>query len=244
MRVLYNNFRFKETGKCYKMNLKHLKNLNVLYVEDDENIAKPTSDLLKNFFNKIYHINNAEDAISCLNEELIHLLITDIELPGMSGLTLCEKIRETDQSLPIFITTIHDDNDTLKKAIKLNLVDFLVKPISVKSIIDALTQTLKKFENNGDFTVKISDSVQFYPFSGELKVSDKSISLTQYELTLLSFLVKHKNQIISRSTIEDILKHEETITDAAYKNLIYRLRKKIGKNSLQTVIGVGIKLNV
>lgn len=226
------------------MDLKYLKNMNVLYVEDDENIAHPTVSLLEKFFHKIYHSDNAENALEIVQNEVIHLLITDIELPGMSGMTLCEEIRKTDQNLPIFITTIHDDYNILKKAIKLNLVDFLVKPISSSSIINALAESLNRIRNNDDLMTKIGDNIDFYPLSGELIVSDKKINLTKYELRLLTFLIKHKNQIISKSMIENLLYHEEPMTDAAFKNLVYRLRKKIGKDSLHTVVGAGIKLKV
>ena len=226
------------------MNLNHLKNMNVLYVEDDESIANPTLTLLARFFHKIYHSDNAEDALEIIKNELVHMLITDIELPGMNGLTLCEEIRKTDQNLPIFITTMHDDTDTLKKAIKLNLVDFLVKPISVSTIMKALAESLKRFESNNDTRTKIGDNIDFYPLSGELIISDKKVNLTKYELRLLTFLVKHKNQLISKSMIEDVLYYEEPMTDAACKNLIYRLRKKIGKDSIHTIVGAGIKLKV
>jgi len=226
------------------MNLNHLKNLNLLYVEDDENIANPTLTLLEKFFHKIYHSDNAEDALEIIKNEVVHMLITDIELPGMSGLALCEEIRKTDQNLPIFITTMHDDYNTLKKAIKLNLVDFLVKPISARTIVNALGESLEKFESNNDARTNICDNVDFYPLSGELIVSDKKVNLTKYELRLLTFLAKHKNQLISKSMIEDVLRYEESMTDAACKNLVYRLRKKIGKDSIHTIVGEGIKLKV
>lgn len=218
--------------------------MNLLYVEDDENIANPTLTLLERFFHKIYHSDNAEDALYIIKNEIIHMLITDIELPGMNGLTLCEEIRKTDQNLPIFITTIHDDTHTLIKAIKLNLVDFLLKPISVSAIMNALTESLNRIDYNNDFMVKIGDNIDFYPSSGELIVSDKKVNLTKYELKLLTFLVKHENKLISKSMIEDVVYYEEPMTDAACKNLIYRLRKKIGKDSIDTMVGAGIKLKV
>lgn len=227
-----------------KLNLKELKNLNVLYVEDDDNISHPTIALLENFFTKVFYSENAEDALEIIKDKAIHLLITDIELPGMSGLELCEKIRKTDQKLPIFITTIHDDNNILRKAIKLNLVDFLIKPISVNSFINALTETLKKLENNGSLIIKINEDAIFHPLSGNLTIDGSKTNLTENELLLLTFLIKHKNQLITKDKVEELLYHNELMTDAAYKNLIYRLRKKIGKESLQTVVGIGIKLNV
>ena len=56
--------------------------------------------------------------------------------------------------------------------------------------------------------------------------------------------VQHKNKLISKSMIEDVLYYEEPMTDAACKNLVYRLRKKVGKDSIHTIVGAGIKLKV
>jgi DNA-binding response OmpR family regulator len=226
------------------MNLDHLKDMNVLYVEDDENIASGTITLLEKFFHKIYHRNNAEDGLEVIKNEAVDILITDIELPSMSGLTLCEEIRKVDHNLPIFITTMHDDYNTLKKAIRLNLVDFLVKPINVSTMMNALSETLNRIDYNNDHMTRIGDNIDFYPSSGELIVSDKKVNLTKYELKLLTFLAKHKNNLVTRNMIEDVLDYEETMTDAAHKNLIYRLRKKIGKDALHTVVGVGVKLKI
>ena len=225
-----------------KLNLKHLNNLNVLYVEDDCNISQQTIDLLNNFFNKTFHTQNAEEALEILEDKTIHILITDIELPNISGLKLCEEIRKTNQNMPIFITTAHDDSNTLKKAIKLNLVDFLVKPINIELMTNALLASLEKLSLNSSLI--INQNTVFNPLSGELVVSDFKIHLSKNELMLLTLLTEYKNQLVHKDTIAELLYPDEYMSDAAYKNIIYRLRKKIGKESLNTVINVGVKLNV
>lgn len=227
-----------------KLDLQYFKNLNLLYVEDDINVARPTITMLESFFNKIFYCESAELALELIENETIHLLITDIELTSMSGLELCEKIREKDQKLPIFITTIYDDNDTLKKAIKLNLVDFLVKPINKKMITNTLLETLKKLDKDEKSLFKINEDVVFNPLLGNIIKGNLTVNLTENELKLLTFLIKNKNQLIYKSTIDELLYQDVPMSDAAYKNLIYRLRKKIGKESLATIYKVGVKLNV
>ena len=221
-----------------------MKSLNVLYIEDDYNVSQPICSLLETFFHKVFNTQNAEDAINIMKDNSVHIIITDIELPGMSGLELCEEVRKTNQNIPIFITTAHDDNDMLKKAIKLNLVDFLVKPISVESITTALYESLETLNSNDMLSVKINENTTFQPLTGELMVHNSKINMTKNEIILLTFLVENKNKLICKDTIDDLLYQGEYMTDSSYKNLIYRLRKKIGKESLDTIVGVGIKLNL
>ena len=225
-------------------NFKYLRNLNVLYVEDDPLVASQTVSLLEHFFHTVFHADNAEKALRVLKSEQIHLLITDIELPGMSGLKLCEEVRKTNRKLPIFITTVHDDREKLQQAVKLNLVDYLIKPISIPSIQQTLAETLKRVEESGMLIIQLNRETYFYPLRGVLEISGTTIPLTKKEITLLELLLKHSNQVVTRETIEQLVYPDEPLSDSGYKNLIYRLRKKIGKESISTLSGVGIKLKV
>lgn len=222
--------------------IKLLKNLNVLYVEDDPVVGSHTSSLLKHFFRNVFHCGNAEDALELLNHKTVHMIITDIELPGMSGLKLCEIIRKRDRQIPIFITSMHDHKEMLQEAVKLNLVDYLIKPVSISSITNALRESLERLSESGRFMIEISSDVRYFPLLGQIETSGNHIPLTQSEITLLNLLLNHKNQVIDRVSIEHQLSADEPMSDAAYKNLIYRLRKKIGKEHIISISGVGIKL--
>lgn len=225
-----------------EFSFKFLKNLNVLYVEDDAVVASQTTALLNNFFDNVFYCDNAEDALTTLASHPVHILITDIDLPGMNGLELCKRVRMTDFHMPIFITTMHDDKEKLKQAIKLNLIDYLIKPISLTSIKNTLIESLKRLQESSKLCVIINNNICYFPLQLELQVLNNPISLTQKEARLLDLLLKHKNQAVSRETIEYTLYPDEFLTDSGYKSLIYRLRKKIGKDSIISLSGVGIKL--
>lgn len=226
-----------------ELNLKFLKNLTVLYVEDDAILASQTTALLNHYFRKVVYCENAEDGLRLLNAQPIHVVITDIGLPGISGLELCEEIRKTDRNIPIFITTMHDEKETLQKAVKLNLVDYLIKPVSISTIEKSLLESLKRLEENGMLIVKLDADTSYFPFRGEVEVSGETIPMTQKEIELLDLLLSRKNQVVQRETIEYLLYPDDPLSDSAYKNLIYRLRKKIGKELIVSVSGIGIKLS-
>lgn len=223
---------------------KLLKNLDVLYVEDDAVVASQTVSLLESFLNAVYYYDNAEEALEFLKSNTVHMIVTDIELPGMSGLELCKEIRKSDRKLPIFITTVHRDTEKLIEAISLNLVDYLIKPVSVSSMKDILLKTLRRLEENGSLIVKINNDTEYFPLYGEVEVLGECISLTKKETALLDLLLLYKGQIVSHETIEHEIYYDDPISEAAYKSFIYRLRKKIGKKAIVSVSGVGLKLHL
>lgn len=226
------------------MDIKILKNLNVLYVEDDTIVAAQTLSLLEHYFHKVFYCNNAEDALKIYHNESVQLVITDVELPGMNGLALCESIRKNDYKIPIFITSMHSEKEILKEAIKLNLVDYLIKPVSISAINETIKESIDRMSKSGIFTVNISKDTRYYPLSGELEKDRETISLSHSEMALLNLLVDQKNKLVDRSAIEHHLFPDEPMSDASYKNLIYRLRKKIGKEHIVTVSGMGIILKM
>lgn len=225
-----------------ELNLKFLKNLTVLYVEDDLLIASQTAKLLETFFARVVHCTDAESALKLYQLDLVHVVITDIALPGMSGLELCGEIRKRDRHIPILITTIYRDTEHLQQAIKLNLVDYLIKPVSILSITQALYESLERMKENGYSKIELKDKIYYFPMLGQLEVEGNLISLTSSELALLNLLIHHKNQVVRYDMIEYTLNPKDPMSESAFKNLIYRLRKKIGKESIVAVSGVGIKL--
>lgn len=223
-----------------------LKNMNVLYVEDDSLVAIQTLKLLEHFFNTVTLCDNAEEALELFSSNLVHLVITDIELPRMSGLQLCEEIRKSNQQIPIFITTIYDDKEKLQQAVKLNLVDYLIKPVSIPSIQKTLLESLRRIIQSNMLMVHINDEIGYNPLLGQIEVSgvEMAVPLSQKEIKLLNLLLQYKNQIVTRETIEQVLYSDTILSDSGYKSLIFRLRKKIGKDAITSLSGAGIRLNV
>ena len=95
-------------------------------------------------------------------------------------------------------------------------------------------------------SIPINNYIHYSPLRGYIEVTGKSIPipLTQKEISLLNLLLQNKNQTVPRETIEQLISPDKTLSDSAYKSLVFRLRKKIGKETLSSLSGVGIKLNL
>ncbi|MBF0465200.1 MAG: response regulator [Nitrospirae bacterium] len=113
-----------------------LKTLTVLYVEDDVNIRKMTSRFLKRRFAYVYEAENGKEGlrIYTLNKADIHLLITDIQMPIMSGMVMIEEIMKIDDALPIIITTAY--NDEYHTSIK--VCRNIIKPIDDEQLLESI----------------------------------------------------------------------------------------------------------
>lgn len=120
-----------------------LKNLKVLYVEDDDNTRASLGRFLKRRFGKVYTAENGEEGIEIFNEQNPDIAIVDILLPGISGLEMIKTIREAGSKCKFLITSTVNDVSTILEAVDLNIENYIIKPINT----DELEEKLKRAGN-------------------------------------------------------------------------------------------------
>lgn len=100
------------------MNKEILKNISILYVEDESDVREFTSKLLSSLLKNVFTAENGQDGLDLYKENIntIDLIVTDINMPKMNGIAMCEKIRELNKEIPIVVTSAHNDTDFLKKS--------------------------------------------------------------------------------------------------------------------------------
>ncbi len=117
-----------------------LKKFTLLYVEDDEVISYELSQLLMNFFSKVFVAKNGRDGLRTYleNQEEIDLILTDINMPLFSGLDMVKKIREFNNKIPIIFATAYSDHEFLVESIKLRIQEYIIKPIDIKYLLSLM----------------------------------------------------------------------------------------------------------
>ncbi len=119
--------------------------LTALYVEDEEQISNIVTGILKSLFKELIFAKDGQEGFDLYyqNQNKIDIVITDINMPKMDGIKMCTKIREVNQSVPIIITTAHNDKDFLHKAIELGVSKFVTKPMDMKVLIDGIKKSVE-----------------------------------------------------------------------------------------------------
>jgi len=116
---------------------KLLKRLKALYVEDDKHIRTELSALLSNFFGKVYTGSDGAEGLEIYlkNKDDIDVIISDINMPKLTGIEMLTKIREVDTKVPVLFATAYSDNEFLSEAIKLKVHDYIIKPIDIRNLL-------------------------------------------------------------------------------------------------------------
>ena len=224
---------------------KILKNLNILYIEDEKNIRLNIKKTLELFCENVFDAENILNAKEILTKQRIDIIISDINLPDMSGIDFVKEIRITDKTIPIVLLSAYTDKEFLLEATKLKLVDYLTKPINFKDLNNALQKCVEEILDNSRYIITFKNNIQ-YNVSHNCLIDNneqEEIRLTNKELDLLNFLIKNNNRVCSAEELKSAIWDDYLeATDSALKNLLNKIRKKIGKESIINISGVGYKL--
>jgi DNA-binding response OmpR family regulator len=226
------------------MDYKILKNLNILYAEDEQTVRKIASAILENYCNNIIEAKNGEEALKLYKKHSPDIIITDIRMPKMSGLELIQSIRENDSKVGVIITTAYTDKELLLEATELKLEKYLVKPYKKEVLLNSLVKCARNIlgtnkniiEFEKDCYYKV-DAREVY-FNGELK------HLTKKELLLLDLLLKNRNTVVTYKDIEKSVWQGRVMAQASLRSLAKLLRKNVPRSLIANISGLGYKLTL
>ncbi|RXJ99098.1 regulator [Arcobacter sp. CECT 8986] len=123
--------------------LSYLKQINLLYVEDDLSAMEEVSYFLQSKVRNLYTAKNGKQALEVFNENEIDIIITDVQMPVMTGLELANEVKKISPQTPIIITTAFNDTKYLFEAINLGISNYITKPINLKILIENLFSVSK-----------------------------------------------------------------------------------------------------
>jgi two-component system, OmpR family, response regulator VanR len=220
------------------------KNIKILYVEDDEIARENGVEYLQNFFEQIYEAKDAITALQLYEKYQPDIIITDIQMPKLNGLEFVKRIRQKDKKTQIIIITAFCDKDYLLKAIELQLVKYLVKPVKEKEFEEALFLCVNSLQEDNSNIVKLDENSYFDTFNKNLVIKDEIIKLRAKEILFLELLIKNKNRYVSYEEIENYVWDESVMTKDALKTLVKNLKTKIPKDLILNLTNSGYKIDV
>ncbi|WP_419774478.1 response regulator transcription factor [Halarcobacter sp.] len=235
---------YKDNKKSFKIIKEHL---NILYIEDEKNIRIKLKEALELIVSNVYDCENTEQAKHILNNKRIDIIISDINLKDENALEFIKNIRKNYVTIPIILLSAYTEKNYLLEATKLKLVDYLVKPIDFKILNNAIEDAVQELIDYGNYIVDFENNTSYNILHKKLlsKDTNKELTLTAKEIELLEYLISNSNRVLSHDEIKNKLWIDAyEITDSALKNLINKLRKKIGKESIKNISGVGFKIEL
>lgn len=222
--------------------------MRILLAEDEVILAKSLKEGLteEKFAVDMFHDGLEAYEQAAANE--YDILILDIMMPGMDGLTICSKLRQEKNYTPILMLTARDTVEDRVKGLDNGADDYLIKPFSFDELLARIRSVIRRATSK-DTILKVAN-LELNPKSHIVRRGGKEINLTGKEYALLEYFMRHPNQILTR---ENILDHVWDYSFDSFSNIIEvlmrRLRNKIDKSFpndkplFSTIRGMGYKIN-
>lgn len=218
-----------------------LNNIKILLAEDEDLVRNQVVRALKFLSAKVIV---AEDGIQAYNiylKEKPDIIITDIEMPGMKGLELAEKIRKTDGTVQIIVATAYTNTEYFLKAVELNLAKYLLKPIKLLELEDALNTCLENLSKIYTYEKYFNDTDYYDERTRTLIVKEKEVDLNFQEKLFLEVLLENIGQVVSYQKLEERV-WEQGMSEGAIRSLVFSLRQKLPNNTLKNVSKTGYRI--
>lgn len=206
--------------------------MRVLIVEDEVTLALPLVALLQK--NKIL-ADTVADGVSGLmlaRKGIYDVIVLDIMLPEMDGLTILKTLREEHDSTPILLLTALDNIDDRVKGLDLGADDYLTKPFDTKELIARIRALSRRNSGSISEDTIVMGNVKLNVNNASLSVGERTETLTKKETNLLETLMKNKNNVLSKDYILDkVWGIDSYAIDNSVEIYIHYLRKKLGNDA-------------
>ena len=216
------------------------KQLRILFADDDPYFGASTCKLLEMLFERVHYATNGKEALRLYEEECSHIIMLDVRLGDISGLEVAQTIREHNRTVPIFLVSSYTEREDLLEACKHHLVEYLVKPFTFDVLMNTLNQCWSELEKNNTLRVVLSDALHYDFSQKSLLHKGMSIALTRSEYIVLELLLRNKGRMVSYHQFQQNLGEDNS--SASLKNIVLRLRHKMGESLIYNISQEGYKL--
>lgn len=227
---------------------------SLLIIEDDDNI----STAIEQYFSRAgYSVNSAQDGIAGIDAATRNrpdVVVLDVMLPKMDGLTVCKELRKKNPQMPILMLTAKDDVVDKVLGLEMGADDYITKPFSLRELEARIKSVLRRARaaaaagsDGADETPIVRGILRIDPVRREVTISDRQIDLTPKEFDLLRLFASNPGRVFPRKyLLEKIWDYSYEGYDRTIDSHINRLRAKIEQNPdnpqlVLTVWGIGYK---
>lgn len=215
--------------------------MNILVVDDEKLIREVVKEYAANEGYKIIEAENGYEALQKIEESKIDLIVLDIMMPKMDGLTFLKTIKDKD--IPVIILSARTEEYDKLTGFHLNADDYITKPFSPKELMARIKAVLRRYKKTNDKLYIYKDLKVDYN-AHSVYLEDKELKLTPKEYDLLVYFIENKNIALSREQLlNNLWGYDFYGDDRTVDTHIKMLRNNLGKyrDLIITVRSVGYK---
>ncbi len=222
--------------------------MKILLVDDETELTDPLSKVLSHEGYQVDVADNGRDGSELAQKNNYDLLILDWMLPEKSGLEICQEVRSRSLATPVLFLTAKDTIDDRVLGLDAGADDYIVKPFELRELLARVRALLRRVPHPEQQKLKVAD-LELDLENQSAYRGGKIIKLSQKELELLTFLMRHRDQLLTHETIYNSLwQNEDQPSSNVLAALMRLLRRKIEvKNQptlIHTVYGKGYRFGI
>lgn len=216
--------------------------MKILLLEDEYTLRKSIKELLEDYGYIVDDFSDGKEVLEATYEGTYDLLLLDVNVPGVDGFELLEQLRKNGIKTPtIFITSL-TEIDSMERGYDLGCCDYIKKPFDMKELKLRVATALKLASLRSDEEViELPGGYEYHTNSFTLTKDKNEVSLSKTEKMILDLFIKYKNQVVTPEMITEYV-WEDYVDPANVRVQINNLRKKLNKDLIKNIRGVGYKL--
>lgn len=216
--------------------------MRLLVVEDDPDLSEQLVDALRDAGYAVDLTRDGEEAEFLGETEPYDAVVLDLGLPGVDGMTILERWRDSGRSMPVLILTARDRWSDKVAGIDAGADDYLAKPFRVEELLARLRALIRRSGGFASPVIEIGP-ISIDTRSSRVTLDGAAVKLTGQEYRLLAYMAHNLGKVVSRTELTEHLYDQDFDLDSnTIEVFVGRLRRKLGADVIETVRGLGYRM--
>jgi len=217
--------------------------MKILIAEDDPQLGDALQSGLRLQGFQVNWVRDGFAAIHEIRQSDYAMVVLDISMPRMSGLDVLANLRDQKIKIPVLMLTAHDANQQIADALDSGADDYVVKPVDLSVLAARLRALARRAEGAATHSMITIGTISINSVTREVLTDSVEVNLSGREFDLLQALVMANGRVLTRDHLEQQLySWGQEVESNAIEVHVHNLRKKLGKDVIQTIRGVGYQI--
>jgi two-component system OmpR family response regulator len=219
------------------------RSVRVLIVEDEARLSRQLAKALGDGGYAVDCAGDGERADFLTHTEQYDAVVLDLGLPKVDGLTLLRRWRDAGLAVPVLVLTARGSWHEKVQGIDGGADDYVAKPFRMEEVLARLRALIRRASGQTGALLR-SGSITLDPRAARVTVAGNPVRLTSHEFRVLSYLMHHRGRVVPQTELSEHIYAENLDRDSnTVEVFIARLRRKVGATAIETIRGLGYRMN-